>query len=66
VKAKALVTLDHSEKLDRHGRQTKLFLTDSVKKVAFRKYGMLGGYADERELLEEGKKPWKLWNEKSL
>ncbi|KZM23278.1 uncharacterized protein EKO05_0004442 [Ascochyta rabiei] len=59
LKANELVTLEHFEKANQYGGQTKLFLKDDVKKVAFRKYGLLAGWTDEGEIIDKGEGLWK-------
>ncbi|KAJ8113577.1 hypothetical protein OPT61_g4329 [Boeremia exigua] len=59
LKADELITLKHFEKPNQYGGQTKLFLTADVKKVAFRKYGLLAGLTDEKRILEKGEELWK-------
>ena len=59
LKANELVTLEHFEKPNQYGGQTKLFLTDDAKKVAYRKYGLLAGLTDEQEVLQKGEELWK-------
>lgn len=64
LKANELVTLEHFEKPNQYGSQTKLFLTAEVDKVAFRKYGLLAGLTDESEILGKGEELWKEWKDK--
>lgn len=59
LKANELITLKHFEKSNQYGGQTKLFLKDDVKKVAFRKYGLLAGLTDEEEINSRGEEMWK-------
>ncbi|KAF9698687.1 hypothetical protein EKO04_002780 [Ascochyta lentis] len=59
LKANELVTLKHFEKANQYGGQTKLFLKDDVKKVAFRKYGTLAGLTSEQEITAKGEELWK-------
>ncbi|KAJ4362242.1 hypothetical protein N0V95_001486 [Ascochyta clinopodiicola] len=59
LKANELVTLEHFEKANQYGGQTKLFLKDDVKKVAFRKYGLLAGWTNEQEIIDKGEELWK-------
>lgn len=59
LKANELVTLKHFEKANQYGGQTKLFLAEDVKKVAFRKYGLLSGLTEESEILKKGEELWK-------
>lgn len=59
MKANELVTLQHFEKPNQYGGQTKLFLAEDVKKVAFQKYGLLAGLTDEQEILNKGQELWK-------
>lgn len=59
LKANELVTLKHFEKPNQYGGQTKLFLAADVKKVAYRKYGLLAGLTDEEMILEKGEELWK-------
>ena len=58
LKANELITLKHFEKPNQYGGQTKLFPTADVKKVAFRKYGLLAGETDEQQILEKGEEVW--------
>ena len=58
LKANELITLKHFEKPNQYGGQTKLFPTADVKKVAFRKYGLLAGVTDEQQILEKGEEVW--------
>jgi hypothetical protein len=66
LKANELVTLEHFEKRNQYGGQTKLFLASDVKKVAFRKYGLLAGSKDEPEVLEKGEELWSEWKERYM
>lgn len=59
LKPNELITVEHFEKPNQYGGQTKLFLTKDVEKVAFRKYGLLAGLTDEQQLLEKGEELWK-------
>lgn len=58
LKANELITLKHFEKPNQYGGQTKLFPVVDVKKVAFRKYGLLAGVTDEQQILEKGEEVW--------
>lgn len=64
LKTNELVTLEHFEKGNQYGGQTKLFLATDVKKVAIRKYGLLAGFTEEPEVLEKGEMLWNEWKEK--
>ena len=64
MKANELVTLEHFEKRNQYGGQTKLFLATDVKKVAIRKYGLLAGSSEDSEVLEKGEELWNEWKEK--
>ncbi|KAF3050726.1 hypothetical protein E8E11_006283 [Didymella keratinophila] len=64
LKANELVTLEHFEKRNQYGGQTKLFLATEVKKVAIRKYGLLAGFTEEPEALDKGEELWNEWKEK--
>ena len=66
LKANELVTLEHFEKRNQYGGQTKLFLATDVKKVAIRKYGLLAGFSKEPEVLEKGEELWNEWKEKHV
>ncbi|KAH6620268.1 hypothetical protein C7974DRAFT_229673 [Boeremia exigua] len=59
LKATELVTVEHFEKPNQYGGQTKLFLLADVAKVAFRKTGILAGFGDEPSVLEKGEELWK-------
>lgn len=59
LKASELATLEHFEKANQYGGQTKLFLKNDVKSVAYRKCGLLAGLTDEQEIMDKGKKLWK-------
>lgn len=59
LKPHELITLEHFEKPNQYGGQTKLFPIVDVKKVAFRKYGLLAGLTDEQQGLAKGEELWK-------
>jgi hypothetical protein len=64
LKANELVTLEHFEKPNQYGGQTKLFLAADVQKVALRKYGLLAGYTEESEIMDKGEELWNEWKKK--
>lgn len=64
LKTNELVTLEHFEKPNQYGGQTKLFLAADVKKVTIRKYGLLAGFTEEPEIQEKGEVLWNEWKEK--
>lgn len=64
LKANELSPLEHFEKPNQYGGQTKLFLAAEVKKVAIRKYGLLGGFTEDSEILEKGEELWNEWKDK--
>lgn len=60
LKPGELGSLLHFEKQNLiYGNTMKIFLEDDVKKLAFRKYGMLAGITDEPQILVRGKELWK-------
>ncbi|KAH7402769.1 hypothetical protein BKA66DRAFT_564670 [Pyrenochaeta sp. MPI-SDFR-AT-0127] len=60
LKPGELGSLLHFEKRNpNYGNTMKIFLEEDVKKLAFRKYGILAGITDESQILEKGEELWK-------